>query len=105
MIILALILGSAAGLFMAKKVKMTSMPEMVALFNGFGGIASALVASAEYFNSTGGSSPEISSVTFITLILSVLIGTVTFSGSLIAFLKLSEYIPGQAFFCNSIKTH
>ena len=71
---------------------MTAMPEMVALFNGFGGIASLLVGSSEYLV---GFDPN--SALLIAIYLTVLIGGVTFSGSLIAWGKLSETISGKPF--------
>nr|MCS5548688.1 NAD(P)(+) transhydrogenase (Re/Si-specific) subunit beta [SAR86 cluster bacterium] len=74
------------------RVKMTAMPEMVALFNGFGGIASLLVGSSEYLV---GFDPN--SALLIAIYLTVLIGGVTFSGSLIAWGKLSEIISGKPF--------
>mgnify|MGYP006231237769 FL=1 len=86
----ALVAGLIVGVLASSLVKMTSMPELVALFNGFGGIASLLVGVAEYINP--------SSSTFIQLIaisFTVLIGGITFSGSLIAFGKLSEIISGK----------
>ncbi len=93
MIIIGMVAGGLVGIVVAKRVAMTSMPEMVALFNGFGGIASALIALAEYYGNTGSINAEM--LTFVTLILSVLIGTITFSGSVVAFLKLAEWIPGR----------
>lgn len=93
-IILGLVVGSAIGAVMAIKIPMTGMPQMVGLLNGFGGGASALVAFAEYFNLinlSGGL--EIS--TSITIVLSVLIGSVTFTGSLIAFGKLQGIVTGK----------
>ena len=94
-IIVATIVGSLIGLVFAKTVKMTGMPQMVALLNGFGGGASALVASAEYlrYASTGADLPINTS---ISMQLGVLIGAVTFSGSLIAFGKLQELVTGRA---------
>ncbi len=89
-IIAGLILGSLIGVIAAKKVQMTAMPQMVAIFNGFGGGASTLVALAEYLHFT---SPPHVNVT-ITIVLSVLIGTVTFTGSLIAFAKLQGIMRG-----------
>ncbi len=89
-IFIGMIIGSLIGAIAARIVKMTSMPEMVALFNGFGGIASLLVGWAEY-----NSNPEISIYTGIPIFLAVLIGGVAFSGSLIAFGKLSETISGK----------
>ena len=65
---------------------MTSMPEMVAIFNGFGGIASLLVGSAEYV------SGAFDNPAFLAIFLIVLIGGITFTGSIIAYGKLSETI-------------
>jgi NAD(P) transhydrogenase subunit beta len=94
-IIIGIIIGASIGAIVARTVKMTAMPEMVALLNGFGGAASALVASAEYIRyMTLGETPPVN-VT-VTIQLSVLIGTVTFSGSLVAFGKLREIVTGTA---------
>jgi len=89
-IIVGVIIGSLIGTIAAKKVEMTSMPQMVALFNGFGGIASTFVAFAEYMNTGGQFEMNVT----ITLILSLLIGTVTFTGSMIAFAKLQGIMRG-----------
>ena len=67
------------------------MPKMVAIFNGFGGIASALIASAEYLNPNG----ILSTFSLSTISLSVFVGTLTFTGSFIAFGKLQGFISGQ----------
>ena len=83
----ALVTGSIVGYFAATKVQMTSMPEMVAIFNGFGGIASLLVGSAEYVVSPL-NNPALMGAIYLT----VLIGGLTFTGSLIAYCKLSEVI-------------
>ena len=91
-IIAGVCIGSLIGFFAATKVKMTAMPEMVALFNGFGGIASLLVGSAEYLSVFNQNSSLL-----IAIYLTVLIGGVTFSGSLIAWGKLSETISGKPF--------
>ena len=94
-IIAGLVVGGLIGTIAALKVEMTGMPEMVALFNGFGGGASALVACSILWlriiqPATGASASSILGPdAAITAFLSVLIGAVTFSGSLIAFLKLS----------------
>ena len=92
-IITGIIIGSLVGAVAARAVKMTSMPEMVGIFNGFGGGASALVAGAEFINlqqagalPMGGGS---------TIMLAMLIGAVTFSGSAIAFGKLAGWITGN----------
>ncbi len=79
-ILLGVAIGTVIGLVSAYKVKMTSMPEMVALFNGFGGIASLLLAWGEY-HQAGSLTPFIAVVVF----LSVFIGGGTFTGGMIAF--------------------
>jgi NAD(P) transhydrogenase subunit beta len=89
-IIIGLVVGGAIGAIAAKKVQMTAMPQMVALFNGFGGGASALVATSEYFQLA--SEPALNVIA--TIVLSVLIGTVTLTGSLIAFAKLQGIMRG-----------
>jgi len=86
--------GGLIGLVLARRVRMTAMPELVAAFNGFGGLASALVAGAEIARFADQSeSPELS--TLLTILLSILIGTVTFAGSFVAFGKLSGRISGN----------
>jgi NAD(P) transhydrogenase subunit beta len=96
-IILGVLIGTTIGSIAAVRVPMTSMPEFVALFNGFGGIASLLVAWAEYQRSLNMGYSEDASVAFIAgaTYLAVLIGGVTFTGSMIAYLKLSERISGK----------
>ncbi len=78
-------LGAIVGIVAARWVAMTAMPEMVALFNGFGGIASLLVGAAEYF-----SHPVAGRLRGVTILLAVLIGGLTFSGSIVAFAKLRD---------------
>ncbi|MDW7771796.1 MAG: NAD(P)(+) transhydrogenase (Re/Si-specific) subunit beta [Desulfobulbaceae bacterium] len=90
-ILLGVVVGSAIGLYAALKVEMTSMPEMVALFNGFGGISSLLLAWSEYHQY-----PRLGIFIGIVASLSAFIGGVTFSGSMVAFGKLSERIPSKA---------
>ena len=89
-IAIGMIIGAMIGATFAIKVEMTQMPQMVAIFNGFGGGASALVAAAEFLK--GG---EITSFTLGTIVLSIFVGTLTFSGSFIAFGKLQGFISGQ----------
>ncbi|MBO47172.1 MAG: NAD synthetase, partial [Planctomycetes bacterium] len=94
------IMGTLIGGVMAKKVEMTGMPEMVALFNGFGGLASTMVALSEFWgrNFVVGPSDNVilgNEVWVIAIILSVLVGTVTFTGSLVAMGKLSGKISGN----------
>ena len=89
-IAVAMAVGAAAGWALAVKVAMTAMPQMVALLNGFGGIASLLVASAEYLDA--GDPMRTSAHVLVATGLAVLIGGVTFSGSLVAFGKLQGLI-------------
>ena len=88
-IFICIVIGSTIGAILAKWVEMTSMPLMVALFNGFGGGASLLVATAEFYKGE----PSMA-FTLATVTLSVLIGAVTFSGSLVAFSKLQGFLRG-----------
>ncbi len=90
-IILGMAIGGAIGAFAAMRVEMTSMPEMVALFNGFGGISSLLLAWAEYHQN-----PRMSVFIAIVAFLSAFIGGVTFTGSMVAFGKLSGKISQKA---------
>ncbi len=91
-IIIGIVTGGLIGLIMARTVKMTAMPQMVAVFNGFGGGASALVAAAEYFRSTGGMATDAA----VSIMAGTIIGTATFSGSLIAFGKLQGIVTEKA---------
>lgn len=95
-ILICILIGSAIGLLIAFKVKMTKVPEMVALFNGFGGLASLAVAFSDYWLNTQQLQIELSNITSISVVLSIFIGGITFTGSLIAFLKLSGGISGRA---------
>ncbi len=89
-IIIATVVGGLVGALVAQKIAMTSMPEMVALFNGSGGIASLLVGWAALY------SGETSTFTDITILISVVIGGMTFSGSILAWGKLSEVMNSAA---------
>lgn len=100
-------IGSLVGAVAAWRVGMTSMPEFVALFNGFGGLASLLVGWAEYnraleaWRTPGGFVAETAAFvppawyTALAIYLTILIGGVTFSGSMIAYAKLAERIGGK----------
>ncbi|MEE8232453.1 MAG: NAD(P)(+) transhydrogenase (Re/Si-specific) subunit beta [Thermoplasmata archaeon] len=92
LIAVGLLLGAVLGALAARLVKMTAMPQMVGLFNGFGGGASALVAIAAYFN--GFSLGQLSLPTTITILVGLLIGGITLTGSLVAFGKLQGLISG-----------
>jgi len=87
-----LAVGAGLGVWFAVRVQMTSMPQMVAAFNGFGGIASALVAAVAVLEGgLSGQAPE----TVVTLLASTVIGTVTFTGSFVSFGKLQGLLPGR----------
>ena len=89
-VITGLIIGSLIGLIAARTVKMTAMPQMVALLNGFGGIASLLVGWENYH-----SQPDSNLPVRVAVLLAVLIGGVAFSGSLVAYGKLAGKISGR----------
>jgi NAD(P) transhydrogenase subunit beta len=93
MILLALVIGSVLGVIAAYKVQMTDMPQMVGLLNGLGGAASALVAIGEFWRLLSSGEPVTLYAT-ITIILGVLIGGVTLTGSFVAFAKLQGLLPG-----------
>ncbi len=93
MILLGLAIGSGIGAIAAYKVEMTDMPQMVGLLNGLGGAASALVAIGEFWRLLSTGEPVSLDAT-ITIILGVLIGGVTLTGSFVAFAKLQGLLPG-----------
>jgi NAD(P) transhydrogenase subunit beta len=110
LIVIGIIIGLVIGALGAYSVKMTAMPQMVALFNGLGGGAAALVASLEFIK--GANPPEIAGITLanhptaaitIPMLFATLIGSLSFSGSIIAYLKLEgkfekpHTFPGQNF--------
>jgi H+-translocating NAD(P) transhydrogenase subunit beta len=84
-------IGAIVGVVGARTVKMTAMPQMVALFNGVGGGAAALVALAEFHVASG----DVASDETVSIVLSALIGSLSFSGSLVAFAKLQELVSGR----------
>ena len=95
-IILTILAGAIVGVFFSQKVKMTALPQMIAAFNGLGGLSSALIAAADAYNG---------STAYLENALGMLIGAIAFSGSVIAFAKLhglmssqSITFPGQQFF-------
>ena len=93
LIVAGVVIGTAVGIPAARNVKMTAMPQMVALFNGVGGGAVALIAWVEFRNS-GGYADEPTYVALFSLF-GALVGSVSFWGSNIAFGKLQELIPGR----------
>ena len=92
-----MLVGGAIGLIWARRVEMTQMPEMVAIFNGFGGAASLFVAFSDYWTRAV-EQPDLPTdlITIISILLSVLIGGITFTGSLTAYGKLSGKVSGNA---------
>jgi NAD(P) transhydrogenase subunit beta len=93
LILLGVVIGTLVGVPAARQVQMTAMPQMVALFNGVGGGAIALIAWAE-FRSTDGYADEATYVAIFSLF-SAIVGSVSFWGSNIAFAKLQEILPGR----------
>jgi len=96
-IAIGMLIGGGVGLVLAMKVPMTGMPQIVALFNGFGGIASLLVAAGEYARKYAAADTEWSWNALLATGLAILIGGVTFTGSLVAFGKLQglKITPGR----------
>ena len=92
---IAILVGSAIGLYYAQKVAMTKIPEMVALFNGFGGLASFAVALSDYYFKRDTDLASLDAINLTSIIVSVLIGAVTFTGSMVAYLKLDGKVSGQ----------
>ena len=95
LILTGIVVGAGVGAVLAVRIQMTAMPQLVALFNGFGGAASVLVAGAELLKKTSGATAEEIAEGFAThervaTVASGLIGAVTFWGSLVAFSKLQE---------------
>jgi NAD(P) transhydrogenase subunit beta len=86
------LVGSVIGAVAAQRVQMTAMPQMVAAFNGVGGAAAALVAVSEFYRVEALGSGQETVVSAIAVLLSVVIGTISFSGSIIAFVKLQELV-------------
>jgi NAD(P) transhydrogenase subunit beta len=87
-----LVVGAVLGAWAAVRVRMTAMPQMVATFNGLGGVASALVAASAVLESDMTAIPA---ETVVTILISILIGSITFTGSFVAFGKLQGVVPGR----------
>src|SRR5438270_1527534 len=93
-ILIVMLVSAPIGAYAARAVKMTAMPQMVALFNGVGGGAAALVALAD-FHHVAPEPGRIKADVGISIMLSALIGSVSFAGSLVAFGKLQELVSGR----------
>lgn len=91
LIIIGMIIGAIIGGALALKVQMTEMPQMVGLFNGYGGLASAFVVSSEYARLF----PDLSLYQSATILITLIIGGVTFTGSLVAYGKLQGIVSGK----------
>jgi H+-translocating NAD(P) transhydrogenase subunit beta len=94
LIVVGIVVGTVIGVVSARLVKMTAMPQMVALFNGVGGGAAALIAAAE-FHRLAPAAGHLSGDSVGAMLFSALIGSVSFAGSLVAFGKLQELLPGR----------
>ncbi len=90
LILVALVIGAAIAVFPARTVKMTAMPQMVAIFNGMGGATAALISLVEFQHKESIGRGEI-----ISIVLGLVIGCISFSGSMVAFAKLQGLISGQ----------
>jgi NAD(P) transhydrogenase subunit beta len=93
-IVAVMVVSAPIGAVAARVVKMTAMPQMVALFNGVGGGAAALIALAE-FHEVAPESGRMDENVAVSIVLSALIGSISFSGSMVAFAKLQELIGGR----------
>jgi NAD(P) transhydrogenase subunit beta len=91
LILIGLAVGAVLATYPARTVKMTAMPQMVAIFNGMGGATAALVSLVEFEHKTGIGRGET-----ISIVLGLIIGSISFSGSMVAFGKLQELISGRA---------
>ena len=91
-VLVGLLVGGVIGVWLALRVPMTSMPELVAAFNGFGGVASALVAAVAV---VGSDFDDLATETIVSLIVSITVGGITATGSFVAFGKLQGVVPGR----------
>src|SRR5688572_30731321 len=90
LIAVGLVVGTVGGYFAAKRVKMTEMPQMVAIFNGMGGITAAFVSVAEFMHKDSIPGGEV-----VSIVLGTVIGSISLTGSVIAYLKLQELMSGR----------
>jgi NAD(P) transhydrogenase subunit beta len=93
----AIVLGTIVGTLMAKKVKMTAMPEMVSLFNGMGGLCAALISVMEFQHIIEFPGREVSALHILIIIVAMVIGSVSFAGSMIAWGKLNGRVKDYTF--------
>ena len=90
LIIVGILIGGVAAGWAARVVKMTAMPQMTAIYNGMGGATAALVSLGEFMHKT-----DIGSGEKAAIIIGLIIGSISFTGSIVAFLKLQELLPGS----------
>jgi H+-translocating NAD(P) transhydrogenase subunit beta len=93
----AIIIGTAVAWYAAKKVAMTAMPEMIAIYNGMGGGAAAAIAAVELFRLACDPAYTMSNSSFVLAILGALIGGISFAGSILAFFKLRDWLKNIYF--------
>ncbi|MBA2452403.1 MAG: NAD(P)(+) transhydrogenase (Re/Si-specific) subunit beta [Chloroflexia bacterium] len=92
LILVAIVIGAIISAYPARKVQMTAMPQMVAIFNGMGGATVALVSVSEFT----GADHTLSRGVVISIVLGTIIGSISFAGSIIAFMKLQELMSGRS---------
>lgn len=97
LILLAIVIGTTVAWIAAKKVEMTAMPEMIALYNGMGGGAAAAIAAVELFKLSADPTMAMPLTTFVLAITGGLIGGIAFSGSILAFFKLRDWLKNIYF--------
>jgi NAD(P) transhydrogenase subunit beta len=94
-IAIGIAVGTVIGAVAAQRVKMTAMPQMVALFNGVGGGAAALIAASEYHVAADAGVDSLDAKIAVSIMFSAVVGAISFSGSMVAFGKLQEWLPGR----------
>lgn len=97
LILLAILIGTIIAWLGAKKVAMTAMPEMIAMYNGMGGGAAAAIAAIELFGLLANSDTKMPITTFALAIIGALIGSISFTGSILAFFKLRDWLKNVYF--------
>lgn len=94
-IAIAAFVGGSIGALVARRVQMTAMPQLVALLNGLGGGAAALIAISEYHIAGASGEATLGAVIAVSVMFSTIVGSISFAGSLVAFGKLQEVLPGR----------
>ena len=94
-IAIAAFVGGSIGALVARRVQMTAMPQLVALLNGLGGGAAALIAISEYHVAGAAGEERLGAVIAVSVMFSTIVGSISFAGSLVAFGKLQELLPGR----------